>query len=492
VQKEITKNIAIWLTGSILLIWPLVWNGSVVLFNDTVPYLMDGRQVWSTIARAAHVTHKAGPAAGVSETAAGAVAVPGKAHKPLGGRSPYYGAFAWGGRLLGGLDVAAAVQAAWLAGMILGAWRLLGVPQARWRLAGVAVLAAATSLGFFAATIMPDVFAGAIPLSICVIWFCRSRMSPWSRAFWWLSLTASMLFHTAYLLTGIALVGCLTVVYARKLHVFAPSLILCATALCIAFVGTAAISTVTLRLTGAKVTPVPFLLARTIDDGTAAKVLKQDCPQVRYATCRYVKDLPLSSEDFLWNDPKSTPWVDLPADERAAIAGEQNTIVFKALTRYSVEQLAKSAANGIAQLGALSLSGFERNQDLELEVRGTELSSDMARFRTSPVWTTPATLRVMAGFWKTLYFVAAVLAIVGLAARKGPAVRLGPDTRQVLAWLLVGVVISALENGVLSGVFGRYGARISWLPMFALCTLAYAAIAQRNPGRATEVLQGAS
>jgi hypothetical protein len=475
VQGAFTKRFFVLAVGAILLLWPLAWNRSAVLFDDTIPYLMDGRQVWFAADRAVHLFHKAKPAGAASASEAGADAV-NRPHDPLGGRSPYYGAFAWGGRLMGGLGLVVVLQAAWLAGMILDAWALLGIPQAPWRLAGMAVIAVTTSLAFFVTTIMPDAFAGAVPLSICLIWFCRSRMSRWSLAFWWLSLTASMLFHTSFLIWGFALLGCLAVVYARKLRAFVPSLIISAAAFCIAVTGTAAISAVTLRITGVKITPIPFLLARTIGDGTAAKVLQQDCPQARYVTCRFVKDLPLTADEFLWRDR----WVTLPVDQRAAVASEQDAIVFKALTRYPAEQFVRSTQNGIVQLGALGLGGYEKNRTLELEVGRWELSSDMAGFRTSPVWTTPAELGALAGFWKILYLAAAVLAVVGLAARKGPAAQLSAEVRSVLAWLLIAVVIGALEHGALSGVQGRYGSRVSWLPMFTLCTLTWAWIAQRE------------
>ena len=62
-QKAFAKNFLVWIASTILLLWPLAWNRGPILFNDTVHYLMYGRQVWSAVGHAAHVAPKAPPLA---------------------------------------------------------------------------------------------------------------------------------------------------------------------------------------------------------------------------------------------------------------------------------------------------------------------------------------------------------------------------------------------------------------------------------------------
>jgi hypothetical protein len=229
------------------------------------------------------------------------------------------------------------------------------------------------------------------------------------------------------------------------------------------------IGALTQKVTGAKLVPVPFLLARTIGDGTGADVLRKDCPSARYVTCRFVPDLPLTENQFLWQDDKGTAWVMLPLQDRFAMAREQVPILLEVLKRYPVRQLEASTRNAVRQITDLDLTEFQRTKVLELEVPNTEFVGDMAEYRHSRIWAERLSFTPVSTYWLVLYTCAGAGAAVLLAARR--MIRVDDRVRELATILLVCILLSAAVNGVLSGVAGRYASRISWLAMLSFIVI---------------------
>ena len=133
-----------------------------------------------------------------------------------------------------------------------------------------------------------------------------------------------------------------------------------------------------------------------------------DCPAAHYVTCRFTPDLPLTENDFLWQDNKGPAWVMLPFDERFAVAREQGPILLEVLKRYPLRQLEASARNALQQIADLDLTEFQRTEVLELEVPNTEFVTDIAGYRRSRIWAERFSLAPVSTYWLTFYAFAGV------------------------------------------------------------------------------------
>lgn len=448
-----------------LLLWPVVLNRDAFVFSDTINYLAAGRKVWATVA---HIVNRIPIGPALPSTA---VAGSGQLLKPavaIGGRSPYYGMMAWGAFTRAGSVGVAVVQAVWVGAALLLALGRLGFPTLRRRVVVIAVLSAASTIGFFTSTVMPDVFCGLAVVAIALLWFAGRAMEPAERAFWLMTLLAATLFHVSILLMAAAITIGLAMVARRR--VLRRDALLIGLALGGAVIGTAAIDTVAAAVGRTRVVATPLLLARLIGDGTAGRVLAADCPVHHYVTCRYLPALPLRENDFLWHtDSHMTAWINLPEASRSAVAGEQRTIVRAVLTRYPLMQLEQSLVNAVEQLWTTGLGEFEINPVIDLTMQAPEFAAPLARYHASAVYRDRLSLTPLATIWALIYAAAAAVSLAVLLARR--QLGIAAVNVAVVITLLAGIVINAVVNGTLSGVFGRYGARAEWLALFGLIIL---------------------
>ena len=139
------------------------------------------------------------------------------------------------------------------------------------------------------------------------------------------NLLATTLFHMSFLLLSASVLLLLVAwsFFRKQPRRWATRAEAIGATLLSAVVGTLAIGACWTQksVTGAKLIPVPFLLARTIGDGTGADVLRHDCPTAHYTTCRFTpRPAPDQTSSFFGNNDKGTAWVMLPLDQRFAVA----------------------------------------------------------------------------------------------------------------------------------------------------------------------------
>lgn len=480
-MKSPFKTITLVVVSTLLLMWPMALNRGTVLYPDSFTYVghnfSGALKIVDKLTGGTKVEVPAVPAGARGDAAP----PPKKKHSdPIGGRSLYYGLFAWSSWTIGGMAAISLAQAMWAAIVLASMLPRFGIVRFGQQLAIVAGLSALTSIAFFADTALPDLFAGIGVAALAMLLGFGERMRTGERLWWMANLAFAALSHNAILAT---LAGALVIAAVLTWRRAGSGRWWAAVALGAAFVGTVAIGPIVERVSGGKVVPVPFLLARAIGDGTAGKVLAADCPTVAYATCRYLPYLPLSEEDFLWNRTTTEPWVALPVETRRAINAESRTILVETLTRYPVEQLVASTGNFARQLVTHDLGKFGRADILdamERLARNNRFGADIDAYRDSLIWQQRFPLGPLSALWLVVHLAAVAVVITLLVRGRRQGEDIDPAVSVFVVTVLVGLVANAAVHGMLSLVVGRYQSRLGWLALFSAIVLAWPMIARRR------------
>lgn len=198
---------------------------------------------------------------------------------------------------------AQALLVAFLLDRVLARW----LPPAhaassRLRLALVALLAAGTSLPWFAGQVMPDLFA---PLVVLAVLLVASEPPRLASPAWWLAagiLVLCQVVHVTHVPLALAVI--LTLAAGRLLlraPVPWPGLAIALAAVAASY---GLLVAANLVGTGRATTSYDgglFLLARLLDYGTAQDYLARTCPPGMERVCATLKDFPAGTKDyFLW------------------------------------------------------------------------------------------------------------------------------------------------------------------------------------------------
>ncbi|NMJ43886.1 hypothetical protein GWK16_21745 [Roseomonas sp. JC162] len=427
------------IAGAAVLAWPALLNGYPLVFIDSVSYL----------------GHTLFPEWPWDKTAA---------------YGPFLHLFHWGWSL-------------WpaLAGQVLILSHLLWVTQRAMRGDVTAVghillcgaLAGLTSAAWFAATLMPDIFAAVGPLCLLLIAFARERLTRPELA--WLTLLGAFAVatHLSHLPTALVLVAFAAFVTRR----FAPPL-RAALPVAIAVVVLVAANAWAFGKPSLSPHGAAFLLARLQADGPATQTLREQCPRAGWALCAQLQRLPMDSDRFLWDSDSP---LNRAADGRPIAMGamrmapEASAIVGATILDHPVEVVVAMARNTLAQLerfevgdtlGSTHLSASARRavEDLPPD----ELAAFDAAAQMQGRLPDLAAPFVAAHLPMLVLSLPLLLVALGLAAWRGDRVRL-----RVLAGMVVAVGVNAFVTGALSGPAARYQARIVWLlPLGAILGLA--------------------
>jgi hypothetical protein len=417
------------LFGAAMLAWPAVLNGYPLVFIDSVSYLgqtLFPEWPWD--------------------------------------KTPAYGAFLhafhWGWTLWGAL-----------AGQVLVLSHLLWVAQRAARgnvsplahLALCGAMAALTPMPWFAATLMPDIFAAVAPLCLLLLGFARDRLSR-GEAVWLVLLGAfAVAAHLSHLPTALALVVFVAVATRGVMTTLRAALPVGLAVAGLVGANAWAFGKPTLSPHGAV-----FLLARLQADGPAARTIRANCPRAGWHMCGFVARLPMDSDHFLWSAegppnrrPNGTPIpmggmrlapeaaeiVALTIRERPGeVAGAMARNAWAQATMFAVgdtlgnRHLAASARRAVERLPAGELAAFDAGAQMRGELPGL-----------AAPYLAPHRAAALGGLLLAL-------GALGLALWRGDRVRAG-----LVAGLLLAVAANAVATGALSAPVDRYGARIVWL-----------------------------
>jgi hypothetical protein len=472
----LARFLALWLAATLILSWPLAVNRGSVLFPDSIAYIENGAQAWRGVARllptaptgAADPGAGAGPAARVATDAGGQ-----RTRALMGGRSYFYGAFLSTAGAPG-LWAATLTQAAWAGLALLLALPWLGIRSPLARLAAIAALATLGSVAFFAAVLLPDLFAPLVPLSLALLIGFGRAMPLGERLFWLATLVASLLFHKSFFAFALPLlvVAGLWALWRRPRSV---TLWPAAVAVLAALVLTIGTERLVERMMRLELADPPFLLARGVGDGLVGRVLAEECvstdPPVPFVTCRYLPYLPLTENDLLWSSTGIGGWQYLPDPERRRMSQEQAKLVAAVLERYPADQVRAAIGNGLTQLVTADVENFAPMPDTLALARRGGLDEVERITRESLVGQGRFPLVAASTLWRWTYAAAFLLAAAALLARRRLLPGLDERIAAVLAFLLLSLLVSAAATGILAGPIARYQARMSWLALLAAIVL---------------------
>lgn len=459
--------------SALLLSWPALVNRSSIFFPDTVNYVRSGEVAWKTVGKAVGL---AAPTPVIAAPTAADVDTKNQAtidqKAPLAGRSIYYGVFAQAIRAVAGFTAIAVAQALLIGLVLLLALRRLGVTGWGGRLLVMGGVALGTTLPFFAGVAMPDVFAALTIVPVALLIAYRDRMAAGEQAFWLLAIVVACMFHMSFAVAGFATLVLAAGLAWGRLRRTVGSFALLAGAL---FLGAALLSAANVaveRFTKQAFMPIPFLLARTIGDGTAAPVLRERCRHEKLATCYWLPAMPLHSNDFLWDlkHPTVKPWIGMTDPEKRQVAAEQRTIVLAAVAAHPVEQVVAAFRNSAEQLTTVDLMEF-RNQPNFTWIFSKTLSEEFRAYEQSPLWRGTFSLPLLSRLSLVVYLAALVGSLLLLLLWRRLPIATDDRLRLACSIMLAGLLANAAVHGALSAVFGRYQGRVSWIALFVLLVL---------------------
>ncbi len=463
------------ITAFAALLWPAVINGQPFFFPDTTTYIRGAaypveklfgvQTTWSvttaTLAgkpAAAKPSLRATPLSSIEDKTV------------LAGRSVYYGALVLLGHLLGGFWLTVIAQAAVVGSAVFMTLRAYSARPAVATALALATLGIATPLPFFAGYLMPDVFAGLTILSIAMLIGARDKLNRSADMFWVCVLAYALLCHSSHVAVAVGLlavagISALVFPALRAPRGFA----LVGVALGVALAGDIAFAAAVSKVSGAPPIRPPFLTARVMASSAGVAYLKAACPEQAYAVCSHIDRAPIGNTDFLWNPhPDHGVFAPATAKTRRTLADEQTRIFIGAFVHMPWESTKTVLAEWAQQIHATGIAEFNY---------GNKTREDYAAKMPSDVFDTLRDTRAGHEIWpvtrlELLFSVTlsgSLALLLLMRSWQGTARR---DTDLLIAMVLLGVALNALVCSALSGVEGRYQARVIWLVPFMTLLLA--------------------
>ncbi|MGU3390900.1 hypothetical protein [Sphingomonas sp. M1A8_2b] len=472
--------------ATLIILAPAAINRSPFIFYDTTHYLELGQSIFA----AAHIPLKgfqskdsasimghddpaplpASPAKSVAKTPDRNMSL-----SYVGGRSPYYSTVLALIISLGGLWLVAIVQAligAWLCRTVV--WSLPGPSFGAY--AGlVTALTCGSSLPYFAAFTMPDIFAAYALVAMCLL-AVRSGGNLVTLSALWAIAAFGILAHATILpLSIIAGVG--IVVVLRLLRSSWRQAMGGArwplSAVAIGALGMPVFAwTTQLVLHDAPRSP-PYLMARILADGPGRRYLADHCNgPADFAICKY-RDRPnIDHNAILWStDPRDGVFYFADFDTRVLMSEQQLKFVLASIAYSPGLAFDAALANSWRQLSTLSIGP---------EIGATKLSWDTMVSKTIPYARRSITAsRSYTGNYSfalvdlvigVVFMLSLAFVIWRLAQSDVIAAWRAPKTHRVvliLAGAAIGLTIIIVSNailcGTLSGPTNRYQGRLTWL-----------------------------
>ncbi len=439
------QGIAVAVLFSVILCWPMLLVTAPLGYFDTLAYLHTGERAVD-LAISSIVASTPGTEAGAGSSAADDAA----SARQM--RSFVYSTFLYLGSLgPGGLILATVVQTTATL-MVAFAFFTVRPPLAS-AVVGGGLLAAVTTLPWFASYAMPDILAAALILFYALLVGGIGHIG----IGWRIMLAAIAAFatvsHYGHIPLAFGLMVSSVAICVMRRSLSASVLVLAVLPVALA-VGLN-LSASAVALDGPSVAPkrLPILLARSIDDGPAAWHLRDSCPEIGYAICGIFPDgVPDDMITFLWSEEGIRR---ASTDQLNAIRAEEGRILLNTLREYPVEQF----------------SSFFRNVGLQLVTIGTDQVNPLARQDASGEFASTEGMRDAYPYlghfdvivlWGTF----AATAIAGLAWATGALPR---GAGWALGMCVIGLFGNALIFGGLSVPADRYQSRVAWvLPALAL------------------------
>jgi len=429
-----------------LAVLPLLWvaaiNGFPLLFSDSGGYLRTGTEQYFPLDRPASY---------------GLLLL------------PFY--------TLGGLWAAVVAQAAFVTWLIARTLRAVVGRCSPGRLFGTtAALAAGSSLPWFVGQIMPDLFAGVVGLLVYLLVCADDRLARWERIAFPLLLAGIIACHLSFVPIAIgATVAAMLCAFrtVRRAVVWSGSA-RAAGAIVLAVLGLSTMNLIAEHQFRPSLNSNKFLLARLLDARIAQPVIADACAKRQLSICAMLPaldraDEPLPGQAYLW-DPLSQRGA-IERRDPARLDADEATIIRRTFAARPGAIARMVWSSWVRQIGTAQEGDGMVHYDADMQVShqiATHFSRSWRAWQGSREQAgTLQSLAIIPEHVVTMLFILATLAIGGIAFWRR-ADRLGAFAVVMLVTLLA----NAAACGVLSGVFDRYQARISWLlPLVAIVAI---------------------
>ena len=476
--------------AALVLLWPAAINGGVFFSTDSIGYIRGVDQVVGKLFgdRAKTVWSALPMGLGFSVASGAASAPPPAKSPPMAGRSVYYGALVNLGARTGGFWLSVVIQC------LMGAFSLHLLARAfGWRReASYALLVGAaaflTPLPFILDGLMPDALTPVLALVAAAVVAGGKRLSRWEWGCAFALLAFAGMAHTTHmiLLFGLVLVALLIAATGVGRTTRAAPMKgagLLGLALMAGLLSGMAFNVAVQKAYGAPPVQPPFLTARLIGDGRPGEgFIRRHCPQAGFAVCQFKDRLPMETDDFLWgaSPPHAAFWTADPMT-RVALGNEQFKFAAAVFAENPLGVARQVITDGWTQARDMSLFEVNHKDNVRAAMQVWMVGPDAVQWRASmayrKAWPT-ALLDIV----EEAMVLTAALALAALAFRTRAGVQADAASSAIL---IAGLVVlaallgNALICGGLSGIFGRYQARIT--APFILVGLA--ALTQLRRGR---------
>ena len=339
------------------------------------------------------------------------------------------------------------------------------------------IVAATSSLPFYVAYVMPDIFTPVLILMVALLSIAVHRMQRCEIALalglgWAAAL--SHLSHPAIALLLLPVSAVVALVLAGRRWWLAPLLVASFVLLPLAEKEAFKVSVET--VSRAEVSYKPFLTARLIQDGPGLAYLDAHCPDPAIATCPLWQALQASDDPYrltashiiFEKSARLGSLQHLDAAEQRRVSDAQIDFFFAVLADRPVATVTAVTRNALRQAGMVDI-------DMTLPGKGTrEWLADWNR--SEPASAVSLGRLTTEGAWQAglgrlhaaVYAVSALL-LVGVMLGLG---RLPAAMRLLVLVVLAGILANAVVCGGVSQPATRYGARVAWLlPLVATLTL---------------------
>jgi putative flippase GtrA len=408
-----------------------------------------------------------------------------------GARSPYYGVLLHGTYLIGTLWLLAAIQsglAAWVAYLL---WRTLAPGSPLWTyLLLAAGLVIGSSLPFFTAFAMPDVFAGIGGGAAVLLLAQSDRLKKAEKIGLWCLLAYSLAIHKSHLITAVLFTAIsypLLLLMGKDRQILLRRCGILISAMAVAWISGLVFGVAYKARTGLDLAHPPFVMARVVADGPGQAYLHTACAENNnaYALCFFAHNINKKSTEnlILWSNRRNLGVFNIAnRATRVRLEDEESRFVLGVLEQEPFGELAAAMGNWGSQIVAYQVDDPLRNPAAYLIGRywpTTSLPKLIPNFDACrpPHSCRPPFSQPSLASWHGAILVLAVLFMGWRFSR--PDVRsafsrkgLKKDdqaarTLATVVLLLMVVVLNAAVCGMLSGPFARYQARVVWLTPLA-------------------------